>query len=124
LPPNTQVFGEIYGVQDIKYGLTNGKIGLAIFAVRCGHEFLDYSDFIEFCEKFSLPRVPTLYQGAYSWEAVSQFNNADSVINPSCMMEGVIIQPIQERKNLEVGRVVLKLISDRYLLRKDGTELH
>jgi hypothetical protein len=35
-----------------------------------------------------------------------------------------MIQPIQERTNLEVGRVVLKLISDRYLLRKDGTELH
>ncbi len=124
LPSNTQVFGEIYGVQDIKYGLTNGKIGLAIFAVRCGPEFLNYNDFIEFCEDFSLPRVPVLYQGAYSWEAVSQFNNADSVINPSCMMEGVIIQPIQERTNPEVGRVVLKLISDRYLLRKDGTELH
>lgn len=124
LPLNTQVFGEIYGVQDIKYGLTNGKIGLMIFAVRCGHEFLNYSDFIEFCEDFSLPRVPVLYQGAYSWEAVSQFNNADSVLDPSCMMEGVIIQPIQERTNPEVGRVVLKLISDRYLLRKDGTELH
>jgi RNA ligase (TIGR02306 family) len=124
LPSNTQVFGEIYGVQDIKYGLTDGKIGLAIFAVRANNQFLNYNDFIEFCEDFSLPRVPVLYQGAYSWRSVSQFNNADSVLNPSCMMEGVIIQPIRERTNPEIGRVVLKLISDRYLLRRDGTELH
>lgn len=124
LPLNTQVFGEIYGVQDIKYGLQNGKIGIALFAVRRDSRFLNYTEFVEFCEEFSLPRVPVLYIGAYSWEAVSQFNNADSLISPDCMMEGVIVQPLVERTHPEIGRVVLKLISDRYLLRKDGTELH
>jgi RNA ligase (TIGR02306 family) len=124
LPSNTQIFGEIYGVQDIKYGLKNGKIGLALFAVRYGSQFLNFNDFIEFCDDFSLPRVPVLYQGAYSWDAVSQFNNADSMISPDCIMEGVVVQPIIERTHPQVGRVVLKLISDRYLLRKDGTELH
>lgn len=124
LPPNTQVFGEIYGVQDIKYGLQNGKIGMALFAVRSGNRFLNYTEFVGFCEEFSLPRVPVLYIGAYSWEAVYQFNNADSVLVSDCMMEGVVVQPLVERTHPEIGRVVLKLISDRYLLRKDGTELH
>lgn len=124
LPPKTQIFGEIYGVQDIKYSLTNGKIGIALFAVRRGSHFLNYSDFIAFCEEFSLPRVPELYVGAYNWETISQFNNADSVLSPNCMMEGVVVQPLLERTHPEIGRVVLKLISDRYLLRKDGTELH
>lgn len=124
LPPGTQVFGEIYGVQDIKYGLKDGKIGIALFAVRRGHDFLNYPMFVAFCEEFSLPRVPVLYTGAYSWEAVSQFNNADSVLCPQVMMEGVIVQQGVERTHPEIGRVVLKLISDRYLLRKDGTELH
>ncbi|KYC35935.1 RNA ligase [Scytonema hofmannii PCC 7110] len=124
LPPLTQVFGEIYGVQDIKYGLPNGKIGLAVFAVRQGKEFLNYSDFVAFCEEFSLPRVPVLYTGAYSWDAVSQFNNANSTLSPDCIMEGVVVQPTVERHHPEIGRVVLKLISDRYLLRHEGTELH
>ncbi|HBE19387.1 MAG TPA: RNA ligase (ATP) [Cyanobacteria bacterium UBA11149] len=124
LPPNTQIFGEIYGVQDIKYGLKNGKIGIAIFAVKSNGRFLDYGEFVNFCEEFNLPKVPILYQGAYSWEAVSQFNNANSVISPECMMEGVVVQPLIERTTPEIGRVVMKLISDRYLLRKDGTELH
>ncbi|RCJ21927.1 RNA ligase [Nostoc minutum NIES-26] len=124
LPSGTQVFGEIYGVQDIKYGLNNGKIGIALFAVRYGNHFLNYTKFVEFCEDFNLPKVPVLYIGAYSWEAVSQFNNIDSVISSNCIMEGVVVQPLLERTHPEIGRVVLKLISDRYLLRKDGTELH
>lgn len=124
LPAGTQIFGEIYGVQDIKYGLKGGNIGIALFAVRHGSQFLNYSDFVAFCEEFSLPRVPVLYIGAYSWEAVSQFNNADSVLSPDCIMEGVVVQPLVERTHPEIGRVVLKLISDRYLLRQNGTELH
>lgn len=124
LPINTQVFGEIYGVQDIKYGLKNGAVKFAVFAVKSNGKFLNYFEFVEFCEEYSLPTVPVLYRGPYSWEVVCQFNNANSVLNRECMMEGVIIQPSVERTHVEIGRVVLKLISDRYLLRKDGTELH
>ena len=124
LPPGIQVFGEIYGVQDIKYGLKNGNIGIALFAVRRYRQFLNYIDFVAFCEEFSLPRVPVLYIGAYSWEAVFGFNNANSVLSSDCIMEGVVVQPLVERTHPEIGRVVLKLISDRYLLRNDGTELH
>lgn len=124
LPINTQVFGEIYGVQDIKYGLSNGKIGIALFAVKSNGIFLNHDQFVAFCEEFALPAVPVLYIGAYTWEAVFQFNNANSVLEPKSMMEGVIIQPFVERTHPEIGRVVLKLISDRYLLRKDPIELH
>ncbi|WP_009630558.1 RNA ligase (ATP) [Synechocystis sp. PCC 7509] len=124
LPINTQVFGEIYGVQDIKYGLSNGKIGIAIFAVKNNGKFLDFEEFRIFCNQYSLPQVPVLYRGAYSWEAVSQFNNADSVVDEKSIMEGVVVQPVRERTHPEIGRVVLKLISDRYLLRSGGTELH
>ncbi|MGD1872020.1 MAG: RNA ligase family protein [Mastigocoleus sp.] len=124
LPKNTQIFGEIFGIQDIKYGLKNGQIGLAIFAVRRGRKFLNYIDFISFCEDYNLPKVPVLYTGVYSEEVVSAFNNAQSVISSDSIMEGVIIQPIVERTHPEIGRVTLKLISDRYLLRKGGTELH
>ena len=124
IPPDTQVFGEIYGVQDLKYGLKNGKIDIALFAVSCGRYFLNHKDFIAFCKEFDLPTIPILYTGTYSWEVVSQFNNKDSVLSPDCMMEGVVIQPVIERTHPEIGRVALKLISDRYLLRKGGSELH
>ena len=104
--------------------MKDGKIGITIFAVKSNGIFLNYSDFVAFCDEFCLPRVPVLYIGAYSWEAVFQFNNADSALSSDCMMEGVVVQPLVERTHPEIGRVVLKLISDRYLLRKGGTELH
>jgi RNA ligase (TIGR02306 family) len=124
LPKNTQVFGEIYGVQGLKHGLSNGKIGIALFAVKSNGIFLNHDEFVAFGDQFNLPRVPVLYTGYYSWEAVAQFNNSNSVLEPKCIMEGVIVQPVVERTHPEIGRVVLKLISDKYLLRKDGTELH
>lgn len=124
LPLDTQVFGEIYGVQDIKYGLNSSNLGMALFAVKRNGCFLNHLEFVAFCQEFSLPTVPILYIGPYSWAAVSQFNNANSTLSQDCIMEGVIVQPLVERTDLEIGRVVLKLISDRYLLRKDGTELH
>ncbi len=124
LPPETQVFGEIYGVQDIKYGLKDGKIGIALFAVRRNGIFLDYEGFVAFCEEFNLPTAPLLYTGAYSQEIVSKFNNKDSALSADCMMEGVVIQPACERTHPLFGRVALKLISDQYLLRKGGSELH
>lgn len=49
LPSGIQVFGEIYGVQDIKYGLDKGKLGLALFAVKRNGYFLSYSDLVAFC---------------------------------------------------------------------------
>ena len=124
LPPNTQVFGEIYGVQDLKYNCTNGKIGVAIFAVKYWGQFLDYSDFLGFCENYDLPMVPQLYVGPYYEDLADKWNNMDSILCPQHMMEGIIIQPVIERTHPEIGRVCLKRISDRYLLRQASTELH
>ena len=107
LPADTQVFGEIYGVQDIKYGLKNGKIGIALFAVRRGKTFLNYQDFAAFCQEFNLPTAPLLYSGGYSKEIVSKFNNKDSLLSPDCMMEGVVIQSARESTLLLFGRVIL-----------------
>lgn len=103
--------------------MSNG-IGIALFAVKSNGRFLNYHEFVAFCEELNLPRVPVLYVGSYTWEAVSQFNNGNSVLEPKCMMEGVIVQPVVEKTHPEIGRVCMKLISDRYLLRKDPTELH
>jgi len=40
------------------------------------------------------------------------------------MREGVVVRPLHERNDPDVGRVILKSISPDYLLRNGGTELH
>jgi RNA ligase (TIGR02306 family) len=124
LPPGVTVYGEIYGVQDLKYGLENGAIDYAIFSVVKNNEYLNYDDFKSFCYIFKLKTAPELYRGQYSKEVVLNFNNKNSVLEPSQIMEGVVISPLYERYDPIIGRVSLKYISDKYLLRKGGTELH
>ena len=124
LSGNSQVFGEIYGVQDIKYGMKNGEIGIVIFAAKKNGRLLDYSDFVDFCCELSLPMAPFVYSGEFQFEKLNKYNNADSLLSHDCMMEGLIIQPVIERTHPGIGRVCMKLISDRYLLRKGGSELH
>lgn len=122
-PSNCQLFGEIYGLQDLKYGLSNGKLGLRLFAIRWGGEFLDHDNFkIAATALTGKSTVPVLYDGPYSPEVVTQFNNAESVVSPGQMMEGVVVQPAVDRYEMETGRLVLKYLSERYLLRKKGTE--
>lgn len=38
--------------------------------------------------------------------------------------EGIVIKPCKERGNSELGRVILKSVSEGYLLRKGGTEFN
>jgi hypothetical protein len=36
--------------------------------------------------------------------------------------EGVVVTPVVEREDMRLGRVALKSVSEKYLLRKGGTE--
>ena len=42
----------------------------------------------------------------------------------SNIREGIVILPLEEREDLELGRVQLKFVSPAYLLRKGGTEFN
>jgi hypothetical protein len=122
IPKNCQFFYEIYGsgVQDLTYGLSG--IDYAAFAVAIDGKFLDYPDFQMFCSAYNIKTAPLLYVGNYSYDMVQSFNNKNSIICPSQMMEGVIVQPLKERYSSHFGRVCMKFISDKYLLRKNGSE--
>lgn len=125
LPPNTQVFGEIYGVQDLKYGLKAGAIDYAVFAVKVDGVYLDFHSARAWCYDYGLKAVPLLYVGAYDPDVVRSFNNKTSTL-ANHIMEGVVVQPLVERYEPRLGgRLVLKFISDSYLLRKgETTENH
>jgi hypothetical protein len=97
-------------------------IDYAAFAVAIDGKFLDYPDFQMFCSAYNIKTAPLLYVGNYSYDMVQSFNNKNSIICPSQMMEGVIVQPLKERYSSHFGRVCMKFISDKYLLRKNGSE--
>ena len=123
IPPNTQLFGEIYGVQDIKYDCKPGEIKYAIFAIKQDNKYLNLEDVAFLCNTLGLDKVPVLYLGEYRKDIVLSYNNKMSCINDKCIMEGVVITPEVERWDPKVGRVCLKYISEKYLLRKNYNKI-
>lgn len=126
LGENYCVFGEVYGaVQDLTYGVTKGQVlfrAFDIYDIKTGI-YVDFEEAKKMAEDVGLRWMPELYKGPLNSELVKKLVEEDSKLGPN-LCEGAVIRPLKERFNAEIGRVVLKLISQRYLLRKGGTEHH
>lgn len=120
------LYGETIGVQDLKYGLSNGAISFAAFDLKVDDSYLDYDDFVAVTEALGLPLLPLLYRGPFSDEAIwAAATGVEQVTGQEThLREGVVVRPTAERQDLELGRVILKAVSEDYLLRrnKDATE--
>jgi RNA ligase (TIGR02306 family) len=120
------IFGETLGVQDLMYGLQKGQLDFRAFDIRISDRYLDYQDFVDRCQQLDLAMVPVLYQGPFDRDALEAVASGRETLTgkESNIREGVVIRPLIERTNDEIGRVILKMISPKYLLRKgeDTTE--
>lgn len=113
------LYGEIYGpIQALTYGFTVPHFALfAAYNTKRGMwvhvNTLDYDHTLE--------RAPVLYVGPYDEDMAQSLAEGDSLvgISPGHMREGVVITPTIERMDFEIGRVSLKLISNRFWLDKN-----
>lgn len=127
--PGVVVFGEIFGaVQDLRYGAKKGEIFFRAFDVlNTGHgQYLSHDDAVDFLAKLEIPMAPALLRGKWAPEFEAQVRAASrgqSMLGEN-MREGVVIKPTRERWDDSIGRVILKLIGEDYLLRRGGTERH
>jgi len=115
--------GEVFGaVQDLTYGQ---KLSFRLFDVAVGYrgdqEFIDYDGAVAIANILGFDRVPLLYRGPYSQAAVDEATNGKETVSGQGLhvREGVVIKPIRERFDYELGRVCLKSVSEGYLLRKN-----
>jgi RNA ligase (TIGR02306 family) len=120
--PGIVLYGEVYGrVQDLRYGMAEG-IALAFFdaySIPAGR-YLDYEDFVLVTNSLGLPRVPLIHRGPWSKELLGLAEGKTTVPGADHCREGFVVRPVVERWDDQVGRVVLKLIGEDYLLRKGG----
>lgn len=118
------VYGEVYGqVQDLKYG--EASVRFRAFDVLDTNtlRYLDVPDFVAFCDARGIERVPVLYEGPYSAEILKSHADGLTVAGGGKhIREGVVVKPLVNRVERSLGRVILKLVSEAYLLRKGGTE--
>lgn len=120
------LYGETYGVQDLRYGTDTGEPGFIAFDLFIDGSYIDYERFVALADAVGLERAPVLYEGPFSLETIWAAASGQEQVSGRELniREGVVIRPLKERHDLELGRVILKAVSDDYLLRKnkDATE--
>ncbi len=116
--PDYIFFGEVLGVQDLKYN----NLPLKFFDVYSIAEarFLNYNEMFPLLNKLGLEMVPVLYEGPWlGLEKMADYAEGKSTLAEH-VREGWVGRPaIQERYDLSIdGRCVLKCVGADYTLRK------
>jgi RNA ligase (TIGR02306 family) len=142
IPQDYIIYGEIYGpgIQDLTYGTK--EIDFAVFDIKYKGQYLPWgtnsimaSGFVmneqlyfplnsvkALCAKWGLPTVPEIYVGPYLPGIVQADTSGKSLLCPTQMREGIVIKLLHEGNSPQIGRKILKSVSEDYLLRKNGTE--
>lgn len=118
-----ETFGQ--GVQDLGYGVSPTFRAFAFGTGFRGREvYIDRDDALAYAAELDIQWVPELYRGPFSKELVARIISGMTTIegHGTNIREGGVIEPVKNRYNEEIGRVVLKAISPEYLGREDGTE--
>lgn len=121
------LYGEVYGqVQDLKYGVSADKAGtrarLVVFDILeiASRRWLDYDEQAAMAAAMGLPTVPVLYRGPWSPELTGHAEGVTVLGNGAHVREGFVLRPVKERAHPRLGRVLLKMHGQGYLLRKGG----
>jgi RNA ligase (TIGR02306 family) len=127
-PQRIAIYGEVYGngIQDLGYG---ENVGYRLFDIRVDDKWLGQyavqrlARLLETDWDYEVKAVPVLYDGPYDYETLRAIAEGDTVVgNYKHMREGLVVRPVHERTMPNGDRVIAKFISEKYLLRKDGSE--
>lgn len=116
------IYGEVYGqVQDLKYGKTGVELVLFDALDTTTGRYLDHDDFVEVARFIGLPTAPVLYRGPWSEDLLALAEGPSTIPGADCIREGFVVRPVKERRDDGrggIGRVILKVVGENYLLRK------
>lgn len=113
------IYGELYGnVTGMRYDATAAKRGLCLFDAMHinSRTYLDYDAFVDVAQALGIHTAPVLYRGPWH-DGLRALADGASTINPQHVREGIVIRPVRERV-AHMGRVILKLHGERYLLKQ------
>jgi len=113
------LYGEVYGakIQSLSYGKAN-ELGFAAFDALADGRFLDVDELAALCARHGVPKVPEVFRGPFSLEAIRAASGGRTTFAADHIREGVVVRPVHERTHPAIGRVILKYLGDDYLLAK------
>ncbi|MCV9964367.1 RNA ligase (ATP) [Pararhizobium sp. BT-229] len=119
------IMGETFGpgVQDLHYGK---ELGFRMFGACSGYRGgLDHygpEKRAELAAVLGVEQVHCFYRGPFSWETLAEHTDGKTATGAGHIREGVVVTPVVQRDHIRLGRVIAKSVSEKYLLRKGGTE--
>jgi hypothetical protein len=117
---SVMLFGETFGsgVQDLDYGVPRDEPSFFAFDLSVGGRYLDFDDFRKLCAERGIPQLEPLFRGPFGPECLSHALGKETLSGKAVhVREGIVIRPVRERYDPDLGRVILKTISAEYLLR-------
>lgn len=127
------LYGEIIGVQDLMYGLKKGELDFYVFDAIIGttekeieagiHRPTFYFGLThilleQLMQTVGLKFAPVLKRGIFQKADLDLRLGKDTLSN-SHVREGIVIRVDPERQHHKLGRVILKRVSEDYLMRKN-----
>lgn len=120
------LLGEIFGkgIQDLHYG--QAIPAFRLFDVFIGEpstgRYLDYDEKTAVAANLGIEMVPLLYKGPFSKELLVSLRDGMETLTGrrSNLREGAVFTPTHERRDMRLGRVILKSVSPAYLFRRGG----
>jgi RNA ligase (TIGR02306 family) len=112
------VYGEAHGYTGgFPYGTTRAARFRAFDAFdQSEGRYLDFDAFAALCSRSEIERVPLLYRGPWD-PKLAGLAEGTSTLDPSHVREGIVVRPERERFDDRIGRVVLKLHGEGFLLK-------
>jgi RNA ligase (TIGR02306 family) len=112
------VYGESHGsVGGFPYGARGGA-PLRLFDAwdLAEQRYLDYDEFLAMSFRPDM-MAPMLYRGPWDPAAAALLAEGPSTLDPSHVREGIVVRPVHERWDERIGRVILKLHGEGFLLK-------
>lgn len=116
--PGRVLYGEVFGaVQDLHYGRKSGECNFVAFDFMEDGQWIDAMHARDVMEAAGLPCVPLICPGMpYNFDELMKLAEGPSLVpGANHYREGIVVKPMIERWNSEVGRAQLKIVSATYL---------
>lgn len=112
-------YGEVHGyTKGFKYGVSKSATGLRFYDVidTVTRKYLDCDHAQFMVHEAELDYAPILYRGPWEPSLLSLAEGV-STLDASHVREGFVVRPVKERFDPRVGRVILKLHGEGFLLK-------
>ena len=112
------IYGEVIGTKSLKYSSMAPRLVVFDAFDLARGTYLDCDDFDRFISQTGLTGASELHRGAWSQDLTALAEGASTLGDH--VREGFVVKPKTERHAKRLGRVILKLHGEGFLLRGDN----